>query len=254
MEQICGLERNLGWREKCDDISGLCNAALFPAVDYWAPETGFYRDFHPESSVWLDGDWMGSGAGLGVRERRPAAGVCDRRAGAVLRPMWSDDRGRSFLSELRPSAVTRANGKALSDIELSAVNRATNQSTAEAQPPPTLFCERTDARASGIPHPLLGNAKDGAPVTFSEMLPSAVNRRTRIGETFACAGGIPHPLLKNAKNGAPSPVKARIVSRVIYANSTTLSEIRSSATIHEPLSKLRASAVSRGLRASEEAR
>jgi hypothetical protein len=252
MEQIRGLERNLGWKERRDDISGLCDADVFPAVDYRAQEAGLYRDFHFESSVWLDGDRMGGCAGLGVRERRPAAGVCDGRAGAVLRSVRGDHCWRSFLPKLRASAVSWANDKALSETRPSTLGRATNQSIVEAQPPPTLSCRKTCACASGIPHPLLGNAKDGAPSILSEILSSAIGRTTWPGETFACTGGIPHLLLKNAKDG--TPVKARIVSRVIHTTSTTLSEIRPSATIHGLLPELRASAVSRGMRASGEAR
>jgi|HubBroStandDraft_6_1064221.scaffolds.fasta_scaffold00177_21 hypothetical protein len=134
MEQIRERERNLGWKEKCDDISALCDADVFPAVDYWAPEAGLYRDFHFESSVWLDCDRMGGGVDLGLRERRPAAGVCDGGAGAVLRALRSDDRGRSFLPELRPSAVIR-----------------------------TTRSGENFACADGIPRPLLKNAEDGAP-------------------------------------------------------------------------------------------
>jgi len=198
MEQIRERERNLGWKERCDDISALCDADVFFAVDYWAQEAGFYGDFHPESSVWLDGDWLGGGAGLGVRERRSAAGVCNGWAGAVLRPLRSDDRGRSFLPELRAAAVIRAsskpsinpqpvaagcapnkllveiqtcaaireirsNDKALSETQPFAISRATIKPTAGTQPPPTLSREKACACASGISHPLLRDAKDGAP-------------------------------------------------------------------------------------------
>jgi hypothetical protein len=107
MEQIGSAARRLEWKEKCDDISALCDADVFSALDYWAQEAGLYRDFHFESSVWLDGDRMGGRADLGLRERRAAAGVCDGGSGALLQPVWSDDRGRPFLPKLRASAVSR---------------------------------------------------------------------------------------------------------------------------------------------------
>src|SRR6202044_2090625 len=97
MEQIYDLKRNLEWKEKCDDIPTLCDAYVFPAVDHCPPEARLHWDFHPEPSVWLDGNRMGSRAGLGLCERRAAAGVCDGWAGAVPRPVRRDDRERSFL-------------------------------------------------------------------------------------------------------------------------------------------------------------
>jgi len=169
MEQIRELERNLGWEEKCDDIFTLCDADVFPAFDHWAQEAGLHRDLYFESVVWLDCDRMGGGAGLGLRERGPAAGVCDGWAGAVLRALRSDDRGRSFLPELRAAAVSWANDKALSKTQPRAVSRL-----------------RRDARAE-----LRGFAGIHATsATLSEILPSAVNRTTRSGENFACDSGI----------------------------------------------------------------
>jgi hypothetical protein len=108
MEQIDDAERNLGWKEKCDDIPTLCDADVLLAVDHCPQEARFHWGFHPESSVWLDDDRMGSRSGLGLRERRAAAGVCYGWPGAVLRPVRGDDRRRSFLSELRPTVVSRA--------------------------------------------------------------------------------------------------------------------------------------------------
>ena len=182
MKQIGSAMRRLEWKEKCDDISGFCNADVFPAVDYRAPEAGLYRNFHCESSVWLDGDRMGDRAGVGVRERRPAAGICDGWAGAVLRAVRSDDRGRAFLSELRASAVN-----------------------------PTTRSGEKFACIGRIPHPLPKNAKDGAPqkakIAIPELRAAAVSLTARSGETFACGGGIPHPLLKDAKDGAPVKTK-----------------------------------------------
>ena len=188
MEQICSLERNLEWKEKRDDILTLCDADVLPAVDHRTQEAGFHGDFHTESSVWLDGDWMGGRVGLGVRERRPAASVCDGWSGAVLRSLRSNDRGRSFLPELREAAVSQANDKTWSETQPSAVSRL-----------------RRDA------HPgLRGPAGiQATSVSLSEILPSAVSRTTRSGENFACASGISRSLLRNAKDGAR--VKARIV-------------------------------------------
>jgi len=107
MEQIGDAERSLGWKEKCDDIYFVRDADVLLAVDCGAPEARLHRDFHPESFVWLDGNRVGGRAGLGLRERRAAAGVCDGRASTVLRPVRSDDRGRSFLPKLCPAAVSR---------------------------------------------------------------------------------------------------------------------------------------------------
>jgi hypothetical protein len=107
MEQIADVERNLEWEEMCDDIPTLCDAAVFPAVDRCLQEARLHWDFHPESSVWLDGDRMGSRAGLGLCERRTAAGVCNGWSGAVLRQVRGDDRGRPFLPELCPAVVSR---------------------------------------------------------------------------------------------------------------------------------------------------
>jgi hypothetical protein len=81
----------------------------------------------------------------------------------------SDDRGRSFLPELRAAAVSWANDKALSKTQPRAVSRL-----------------RRDARAE-----LRGFAGIHATsATLSEILPSAVNRTTRSGENFACDSGI----------------------------------------------------------------
>jgi|ERR1700722_9553675 hypothetical protein len=106
MEQIDDAKRNLEWKEKCDDIPTLCDVDVFSAVDHCPQEAGLHWGFHPESSVWLDGYRMDSRAGLGLRERRAAAGVCNGWSGAVLRPVRRDDRGRSFLPELRPAVVS----------------------------------------------------------------------------------------------------------------------------------------------------
>jgi hypothetical protein len=187
MEQICGRNRSFEWKEKCDDIFTLCDADVLPAVDHGAQETGFHGDFHTESSVWLDGDWMGGRVGLGLRERRPAASVCDGWSGAVLRSLRSNDRGRSFLPELREAAVSRANDKVLSETPPSAVSRL-----------------RRDAHAE-----LRGSAGIQAnSASLSEIPPSAVSRTTRSGKNFARASGISRSLLRNAKQGAP--VKARV--------------------------------------------
>jgi len=107
MEQIGDAERSLGWKEKCDDIYFVRDADVLLAVDCGAPQARLHRDFHPESFVWLDRNRMGGRAGLGLRERRAAAGVCDGWASTVLRPVRSDDRGRSFLPKLCPAAVSR---------------------------------------------------------------------------------------------------------------------------------------------------
>jgi hypothetical protein len=188
MEQICSLQRNLEWKEKCDDIFTLCDADVLPAVDHWTQEAGFHRDFPTESSVWLDGAWLGGGVGLGVRERRPAASVCDGWPGAVLRSLRCNDRGRSFLPELRAAAVSQANDKALSETQPSAASRL-----------------RRDAHAG-----LRGSAGiQATSVSLPEILPSAVSRTTRSGENFACASGISRSLLRKAKDGAP--VRGRIV-------------------------------------------
>jgi hypothetical protein len=124
MEQIDDLERNLEWKEKCNDISTLCDADVLLAVDYFPPEARLHWDFHPESPVWLDGNRLDSRAGLGLCERRAANGVCDGRAGAVLRPVRRDDRGRSFLPELCPAVVSRAISKSVSEMQPFPVIRA----------------------------------------------------------------------------------------------------------------------------------
>jgi hypothetical protein len=299
MEQIGGAARRLEWKEKCDDISSFCDAAVFSAVDYWAPEAGLYRDFHCESSVWVDGDRLGGRADLGVRERRAAASVRHGWSGAVLRAVRSDDRGRSFLPELRASAVVSTTDKALSDTQPSAVDRATGKSRSEGKPLPVACAigvflrefraaaishtarslEKTFACAEEIPHPLPKNAKDGAPAratlvnrranktlskpgppgagrgvraTVYKRWPASGNQRTAVceigvrwarvridtkkksrqdagatratasapirisratlsGYATACGDGIPHPLLKDAKDGAPA--KATLVNR-----------------------------------------
>jgi hypothetical protein len=136
MEQIGGVERNLGWKETCYDVSTLCDADVFFAVDYCSPEAGLRRHFHGESPVWLDGGRMGYCTGLGLRGRRPAARFCDGWSGALLHPLRSDDGGAAFLSGLRAAVVSRQ----------------------------TRSGEKTVAGANGIPHPLLRNAKDGTPV------------------------------------------------------------------------------------------
>jgi hypothetical protein len=107
MEQIGGVERNLGWKETCDDASNLCDADVFFAVDYCSPEAGLRRHFHGESPVWLDGGRMGYCTGLGLRGRRPAARFCDGWSGALLHPLRSDDGGAAFLSGLRAAVVSR---------------------------------------------------------------------------------------------------------------------------------------------------
>jgi hypothetical protein len=100
----------------------------------------------------------------------------------------SDDRGRSFLPELRAAAVSRMNDKALSKTQPSGVSLL-----------------RRDAHAE-----LRGFAGIHATsATLYKLLPSAVSRTIRSGENFACASGVTHPLLRNAKDGAPA--KARIV-------------------------------------------
>jgi hypothetical protein len=124
MEQIDDEDRNLEWKEKCDDIPTLCDADVFPAVDHCPQEEGLHRHFHPESSVWLDGNRLDSRAGLGLRERRAAAGVCYGWPGTVLWPVRRDDRGRSFLPELCPAVVSRTNGKSASEMRPSPVIRA----------------------------------------------------------------------------------------------------------------------------------
>src|SRR5579862_1726030 len=108
MEQIGDANRNLEWKEKFHDIPALCDADVFPAVDRCSQKARLHRDFHPESSVWLDGNRLGRRAGLGLCERRAAAGVCNGWSGAVLRPVRRDDRGRSFLPELRPAILSCA--------------------------------------------------------------------------------------------------------------------------------------------------
>jgi hypothetical protein len=188
MEQICEQERNSGWKEECDDISAHCDADVFFAVDYWAQEAGLHRDLYFKSAVWLDGCWMGGSAGLGLRKRHPAAGVRDCWAGEVLRTVRSDDRGRSFLSKLRAAAVSCTTGKSVSTLRTPVVNPGIRDSLAELR-----GCVGIHATSA----------------TLSEILPSAVSRRTRPGENFACASGFSHPLLRNAKDGAL--VKARIV-------------------------------------------
>src|ERR1700722_30671 len=117
MEQIVDLQRNLKWKEKCDDIPTFCDADVFPAVDHCPPEARLQGDFHPEPSVWLDGNRVGSRAGLGLRGRRAAAGVCVGWSGALLRSVRRDDRGRSFLPQLRPAVVSRANSKSASEMQ-----------------------------------------------------------------------------------------------------------------------------------------
>src|ERR1700728_575 len=151
MEQIGSAARNLEWKESCDDISSVRHADVFPAVDYWAPEAGLHRHFHFESSVWLDRDRLGGRLGLGVRERRTAAGVCDGWSGAVLRPVRSDDRGRSFLPKLRAAALGRTTGRFRSKAERSAVTRVANKSTSEMQPPCDL-----QFLLFRVPHPFPG--------------------------------------------------------------------------------------------------
>src|ERR1700728_635077 len=154
MEQIGSAARNLEWKESCDDISSVRHADVFPAVDYWTPEAGLHRHFHFESSVWLDRDRLGGRLGLGVRERRTAAGVCDGWSGAVLRRVRSDDRGRSFLSKLRASAVEYTAGRFHSKAQASAVTRPASKSTSEMQPPCDL-----QFLLFRVPYPLRFSAK-----------------------------------------------------------------------------------------------
>jgi hypothetical protein len=125
MEQIGGAKRRLGWKEKCNDVSTLCDADVFFAVDYCPQETGLHWDFHSESSVWLDGGRMGHRAGLGLRSRRPAARFRDGWPSALLHSVRSDDRGAAFLPELRQAAVSRAISKSASEMQPSPVIRAT---------------------------------------------------------------------------------------------------------------------------------
>ncbi len=124
MEQIKGRERSLKWKESRDDISSVRDGDVFLAVDRGAQEAGLHGHFHPESSVWLDGDRMGRCASLGLRERRPAAGFCHSWSGALLQPVRCDDRGQPFLSKLRPSIVSRTINETLFETLQSAVTRA----------------------------------------------------------------------------------------------------------------------------------
>src|ERR1700722_563490 len=135
MEQINDLERNLEWKEKCDDIPTLCDADVFPAVDRCPQEARLHRDFHPESSVWLDGDRMGGRAGLGQCGRRATAGICNGWSGEVLRPMRSDDRGRSFLPELRPALVRLTIHTLLPKPPANVISPARSKSPSELRPP-----------------------------------------------------------------------------------------------------------------------
>jgi len=135
MEQIDDLERNLEWKEKCDDIPTLCDADVFPAVNHWPQEAGLHRDFHPESSVRLDSNRMGGRAGLGLYERRAVAGVCNGGSGAVLRPVRGDDRGRSFLPELRPAVVSRAIHTLLPKLPSAVVSPARSKYPSELRLP-----------------------------------------------------------------------------------------------------------------------
>src|ERR1700722_19771557 len=135
MEQIDDAKRNLEWKEKCDDIPTLCDVDVFSAVDHCPQEAGLHWGFHPESSVWLDGDRMGSRAGLGLCERRAAAGVCDGWAGAVLRPVRRDDRGRSFLPELCPAVVSRTIHEFLPKLLAAVVCPTRSKSPSELRPP-----------------------------------------------------------------------------------------------------------------------
>jgi hypothetical protein len=125
MEQIDDAERNLEWKENCDDTPTLCDADVLLAVDHGAPEAGLHWDFHPESTVWLDGGRMGHRAGLGLRGRCPAACFRDGRPSALLHSVRSDDRGAAFLPELRQAAVSRAISKSGSEMQPSSVIRAT---------------------------------------------------------------------------------------------------------------------------------
>ena len=50
-------------------------------------------------------------------------------------------------------------------------------------------------------------APQKAKIAIPELRASAVIRTARSGETFACGDGIPHPLLKDAKDGAPVKTK-----------------------------------------------
>ena len=135
VEQIDDANRNLEWKEKCDDIPTLCDADVFPAVDRRAQKARLYRDFHPESSVWLDGNRMDSRAGLGLRERRAAAGVCNGWSGAVLRPVRSDDRGHSLLPELRPAVLSRKIHTLLPKLPATGVIPTRSKSPSKLRPP-----------------------------------------------------------------------------------------------------------------------
>ncbi len=134
MKQIDDANRNLEWQEKCHDNPTLCDADVFPAVDHCPQKARLHRDFHPESSVWLDGNRLDSRARLGLCERRAAAGVCDGWSGAVLRPVRGDDRGRSFLPELRPTVVIRAIHTLLSKLPAAVVNPARSKSPSKLRP------------------------------------------------------------------------------------------------------------------------
>lgn len=125
MEQIGDAERRLPWKESCDDIATLCDADVFFAVDYCPQEAGLHWDFHPESSVWLDGGGMGDRAGLGLRGRRPAARFRDGWPSALLYSVRSDDCRAAFLPELRQAAVSRAISKSASEMQPPPVIRAT---------------------------------------------------------------------------------------------------------------------------------
>ena len=107
MEQIGGLKRSSEWKEGGDDVSTLCDAAVFPAVDYRAQEAGLHGDFHTESPAWLDGNRMDCRNGLGLRSGRSAR-FCVCRPSALLHAMRRDESGRPFLPNLRSSAVVRA--------------------------------------------------------------------------------------------------------------------------------------------------
>ncbi len=205
VEQIGGLARRLRWKEKCDDISSLCDADVFFAVDHWAPEARFYRDFHSESSVWLDRDRMGGCAGLGLRERRPAAGVCHGWTGAVLPPVWGDDRGRSFLPKLRAAAVGGATNEALPETQASVVNPLRREAHGELRGSAEIHATRTTLSE------LLRSSVGRASTSLQLLRQVAVGHSTWSREKFACANGIPYPSLRNAKDGAP--VKARILAR-----------------------------------------
>jgi hypothetical protein len=139
MEQIDDVERNLEWKEKCDDIPTLCDADVFPAVNHWPQEAGLHRDFHPESSVRLDSNRMVGRAGLGLRERRAAAGVCNGWSGEVLRPVRRDDCRRSFLPELRPAVVSCAIHTLLPKLPSAVVSPTRSKSLSELRPPNTVI-------------------------------------------------------------------------------------------------------------------